>query len=141
MLNTDIEFNLKRTRHGALEFKKCIHHQSWKRKIKRSSERRGINVATWASNFLEHVSTSQAVWSSTYTKYTNYTKFTETKDIYKHFISFLVFENVENLFLITFSANQWLGWSLSNRGDEVTMCHFKEIDFRLENIFGGHRGS
>ena len=35
---------------------------------------------------------------------------------------------------VIFSANQGPGWSLSNRGDEVRMCRFKEIDFGLRNM-------
>ena len=39
---------------------------------------------------------------------------------------------------VMFNANYGLGWFLSNRGDEVSMCHFKEIDLGL--IFGGGIG-
>ena len=40
-----------------------------------------------------------------------------------------------------FRANQGLGWLLSDRGDEVSMCHFKEIASWLKNLIFWHRGS
>ena len=39
------------------------------------------------------------------------------------------FRNVENCFVVIFNVIWGLGWSLSNREDEVSMCHFKEIYF------------
>ena len=33
---------------------------------------------------------------------------------------------------VILSVNSGLGWSLSNRGDEVSMYHFKEIGFLVE---------
>ena len=36
------------------------------------------------------------------------------------------------LFSAIFSASSGLGWSVSNRGDEVGVCHFDEIDFWLK---------
>ena len=38
------------------------------------------------------------------------------------------FRNVENIFLLLL-VQIGGGWSLSNRGDEFSMCNFKEIDF------------
>ena len=39
--------------------------------------------------------------------------------------------------IVILSAIQGLGWSLPNRGDEVSMCHFKDVYFWLNNINGG----
>ena len=49
--------------------------------------------------------------------------------------------NVENMFFVIFSANSGLGWSLSNKGDEVSMCHFKQMCFWLNNICLEHGGT
>ena len=45
--------------------------------------------------------------------------------------------NFETIFYFLFSA---LGRSLSNRGDEISMCHFKEMSFGLKNIIFGRNG-
>ena len=54
-------------------------------------------------------------------------------------LQFLVFTNAkcnsESMFVIMFRSNQGLIWCLSNRGDEVSMWHVKEIDFWLKNFF------
>ena len=50
------------------------------------------------------------------------------------------FRNFENMFVVTFRVNQGLGWFLSKRGDEVSMCDFKEVDILLKSIFCWYKG-
>ena len=74
-----------------------------------------------------------------YIKTIKYTKYTKTKFIYKFtkhkyawemiFLKFSKCRNSENMVFSVYRSNQGLGWSLSNRGDEISMCQFKEIDF------------
>ena len=44
------------------------------------------------------------------------------------------------MFFVFFSVNYGLICCFSNRGDGVSLCHFKEIDFLLKNILGGIGG-
>ena len=55
------------------------------------------------------------------------------------FQQFELFETTttkKNYFVIS-RVKKGLGWSSSNRGDEGSMCHFKEIDFGLIFIWEG----
>ena len=60
-------------------------------------------------------------------------------------LKWIFFENFEcsiseNMLFVIFSASLGLLCFVSNRGDEVSMCHFKEIALWLKNIFVWHRG-
>ena len=52
-----------------------------------------------------------------------------------------IFRFLKTCVVIIFDSNQELGWSLSDRGDEVSMCNFKELCFWLKSIILEHRGS
>ena len=51
------------------------------------------------------------------------------------------FDLVENMFFVISSSSEGLMCSLSNRGDEASMCHYKEIHFSIEKHIFGNRGS
>ena len=62
-----------------------------------------------------------------------------TRTLYTFFSSW-TFRIPENIISVVFSSNWGLICSLSNREDEVSMCHFKEISFCLKNMFLGIGG-
>ena len=49
--------------------------------------------------------------------------------------------NFENRFFVIVSSNWEMICSLSNRGDDVRMCHFTETDLGLIFVWGGIRRS
>ena len=52
-----------------------------------------------------------------------------TFETFEHFICFEMSDTCLLLFLVQIKG---LGWSLSNRGDEVSMCHFTETFVLVE---------